>query len=433
MRMWERKTAGRSDDRVPIGNKEDERSETRTVAVHLDRYAEFQDQLDLIGVTPEDWRLAPKIGKFIGANADKLVDYVYSRLGARSQLVNIIEQNSNLKKHMNILKHHLVDIFGGDIDDAYIERRIRIAQVHVKVGLEIRYYVAAMQVLLNGIEQAAVDAGFQADDRWAFARTASKLLNFEVQLVLHFYEWNIKQEKESIKKNMSELASGLASVSMQTSASMQEVVGRTGSVTSVSRQGTELANTVKQRVDDGLAGIQSLLHNLSLVRDGIHQVHQQVASLAGNTNKVQEITVWVKEIADQTQLLSLNASIEAARAGELGRGFEVVASEVKKLADQTRESVDSIKRLIESTVAEVGRIADSIEGMDKLAVGMQQQSNSVEGLFHHITESIDSNRDMNGQIEQDLTHLLQVLEEIGEANRSIAASSEKMDDLMKAI
>ena len=403
------------------------------VSVNLEVHKEIVEQMGLIGLSKEDWVMAKKIGDFITTNVEGLVEFVYGKLGAQAGLVNIITSNSSLQKHMNILKHHLLDIFGGDIDDAFVERRIRVAHVHVKIGLEIRYYVAAMQVLVNGIIDVAQKTGCKAEDILAIVTTATKLLNLEMQLVLHFYEVKIKEERESIKNHVTGMASELAALSMQTSASVQEVVAHTGSASSNSQRGTELADTAKLRVEDGLSSIGMLLESLTHVRDGMQKITLQISALEDNTSKVQDIASWVKDIADQTNLLSLNASIEAARAGEHGRGFAVVASEVKKLAQQSSRSVDSITELIQGTIVEVDGIAESIRGIDQFAVEIQDKSNSVEYSFHIITQSIESNRDMNGRIEDDLEHLLKVLEEIGKANETIAVSSEKLDDFMKGI
>lgn len=106
---------------------------------------------------------------------------------------------------MNILRNHLGNTFGVDIDDAFIERRIRIAQVHVRVGLDIRHYVAAMQVLVNAIVEVTQKAGYDSGDILAIVKTSTKLLNFEMQLILHFYELQTKEEKQSTNQRVGDM------------------------------------------------------------------------------------------------------------------------------------------------------------------------------------------------------------------------------------
>jgi len=407
--------------------------QVRTVSVRLGRYQAFTAQIELIGLNGEDWRMAGRIGNFIAAHADELLDYVYGRLGALGELANIIMTHSNMQKHMNILRHHLLDMFGGDIDDDYVERRVRIANVHVKVGLEIRFYVAAMQVLANAMFEAASKAGYGPEDIVAMARTFTKLLNLETQLVLHFYEIKIKEERETVKQRVSGLASELAALSARTNVSVQEVVAHTESATSNSREGTELADTAKLRVSDGLSHVEQLLASLTQVRTGMRTIGSQAATLGENAGKIRDITRLVTEVATQANLLSLNAAIEAARVGEQGRGFAVVAAEMKKLSEQTKASVKSITQLIQGTIAEVDGITASIGDIDRFAGTIQDKGGAVGESFRTITDTIDSNREMNGQIERDLGHLLDIWQAIGDANQTIAATSEQLDDFMKTI
>jgi heme-based aerotactic transducer len=428
MLIWKRKGPEEQMNKLSIKN-----AEHGAISVRLNRYQDIAEQLKLIGLNEEDLSMTKHIEYFIKANADTLVEFIYDKLGSQAGLVNIITSHSSLQKHIGILKQHLLNIFGADIDDSYVERRVRIAHVHVKIGLEIRFYVAAMQVIVNAISEVAQKAGYSMEDIMAMILTSTKLLNLEQQLVLHFYELKIKEERELIKDNVSKMASELAALSMQTSASVEEVVAHSGAATSNSRKGTELAGMTKLRANDGLSSIEILMESLKHVRSGMHRITSQIAALEDRASKIQDIASWVKDIANQTNLLSLNASIEAARAGEQGRGFAVVASEVKKLAQQTTQSVESITELTQGTIGEVVRIAESIGSIDKLTVDIEDKSNSVEQLFRTITDSIESNRDMNKHIEDELVHLSEVMEEIGKANETIAIASEKMDDFMRKI
>lgn len=434
MAIWNRyKRQVQGSDRQGIQHARLDKETQGNVSVRLDAHKQFVDQLNLIGMRAEDWAIVRNIGDLIAANADQLLTFVYGKLGSQADLTQIITSNSNLQKHMNVLKVHLLNLFGHDIDDAYIEKRMRIAYVHVRVGLEIRYYVAAMQILLDGIIEIARSAGYNEKDLMSIVTTAAKLLNFEMQLVLHYYELKIKEDREAVKTSVSEMAAGLAALSMQTSASVQQAVAHTGSATAISRQGTQMADASKSRVDDGLSSLGNLLDSLTQIRTGMHQITSQVDTLENNVSKIHDIAGWVKNVADQTNLLSLNASIEAARAGEHGKGFGVVASEVKKLAEQTRHSVDSITDLIQGTIVEVKGIAEAIRGVDHFTIEIQDKSNTVEHSLHTVMESIQQNRDMNGRIEDDLKNLLKVMEEIGKSNETIAASSEKLDDFMKKL
>jgi methyl-accepting chemotaxis protein len=112
----------------------------------------------------------------------------------------------------------------------------------------------------------------------------------------------------------------------------------------------------------------------------IHRGADDVKLLEEKTTRVEEITALVGDIADQTDLLALNASIEAARAGEFGRGFSVVAMEVQKLADRSSRAAEEISALVQS-IREIVRRISQRSSENNLAIG------SIQRGILHIAES----------------------------------------------
>lgn len=117
------------------------------------------------------------------------------------------------------------------------------------------------------------------------------------------------------------------------------------------------------------------------------EMMEQAQITAGNSKKTTDALEMVKDIADQTNLLGLNASIEAARAGEHGRGFNVVASEIRKLAAQSKDSTTSIRNIIDQMNRSVDVITTSIS--DSAAIS-EEQAASIEEISASI-ESINEN------------------------------------------
>jgi methyl-accepting chemotaxis protein len=130
----------------------------------------------------------------------------------------------------------------------------------------------------------------------------------------------------------------------------------------------------------------------------------QITALEQNAARIEEITELIQDIADQTDLLALNASIEAARAGEFGRGFSVVAAEVQKLSDRSSRAANEIAALARSTMETVRRLsqryADMHLTMGSLARGLSrmeeatrqvvQNSEKVAGTMERTSESVDA-------------------------------------------
>ncbi len=145
----------------------------------------------------------------------------------------------------------------------------------------------------------------------------------------------------------------------------------------------EAADETAKRAGEGRALSQACAEKTDQVRANAEAAGESVLALAEQMQKISEITAAVNEIAEQTKLLALNASIEAARAGEEGRGFAVVATQVRELANQSKEAAGRISATIGAAqrsmqgvvgkIEEAGRLSgDSAEGVQKMAGGFQE-------------------------------------------------------------
>lgn len=121
---------------------------------------------------------------------------------------------------------------------------------------------------------------------------------------------------------------------------------------------------------------------LTVVQNRVHDFSQEVKAINEKIAKIKEISDFITMIANQTNMLALNAAIEAARAGEMGRGFNVVAEQVRKLAEQAKQGVqqtDSIlKEISESIMHQEKGATDIVAEVDKIAVISEETSASTE-------------------------------------------------------
>lgn len=176
----------------------------------------------------------------------------------------------------------------------------------------------------------------------------------------------------------------------QMSISVQEVAQNAISAAHV-------ASETDQEAQKGLTVIETTMGNIDKLDNEINQTSTQLKSLVDETNNIGKILDVIGGIAEQTNLLALNAAIEAARAGEQGRGFAVVADEVRILARRTQESTTEIQSLIERIQGGTEQVVISMSQSTELLKSTIASASLSGEAFGAITQSISKINDMNTQ------------------------------------
>lgn len=135
--------------------------------------------------------------------------------------------------------------------------------------------------------------------------------------------------------------------------------------------------------------INSTVNRIQSVANKEHELSENLQSLAGNAQETKQILITIGDIADQTNLLALNAAIEAARAGEHGRGFAVVADEVRKLAERTQKSLAETSATINILIQAINDNSESLnKNMDEM-MDLTQYVGSVDDKMNELLQSMD--------------------------------------------
>lgn len=198
-----------------------------------------------------------------------------------------------------------------------------------------------------------------------------------------------------------------------------------------------IADNTKERVNEGTVISDELNKQTSSTINITVAIIKEIEKLAEKSSSISKIINVINDIANQTNLLSLNASIEASRAGEYGRGFAVVASEIRNLAEQSKSSVNDIKHIIDSiledttSVVETARSAESVLKLQESAVKNTTDSyhdinESVEKLvvfLKQISENVESIDETRVITLASVENISAVLEEIAAASENVSHTS----------
>ena len=331
--------------------------------------------------------------------------------------------NKYISKPINILKNKFKKIAEGElnqkIDDEIVER-----------GDELGSMGKAISSMLNSFRNIV---GQIADISESLSSSSEELSASSEE---------IYASTEQVSTAVQEVASGAEEQSAQiedTKDSIDDLSDQLDNINEMSNNMDDQAENVIKNLGKGNKAVDNSIDQIKDVKDKSEAVSNKVNELGSLSEEISKIIELIGGISEQTNLLALNAAIEAARAGEAGRGFSVVADEIRELAEESTKATEEIGALInkiqdrvESTIIQVSEAGDavdnSVEAIETAENSFDEINEAVSNLKKSIENISISVREMNNSsddVEDAMNQISIVSEEASSNAEEVAASSEE--------
>ncbi|MEZ7171971.1 protoglobin domain-containing protein [Sporosarcina sp. OR05] len=407
---------------------------TVEATIDLRTYPELEKQLELINLTVQDLTRLHTYQPIVREKIDEIVAVFYENVLTVPTLRKIIEERTNLAYLKRVLAEYIVEMFQRSIDQTSIDKKVKIARIHFQMGVEPKWYMGVFQQ----IQEVFIELITETLPSWQERKQAivdiTKLINLEMQIVLEEYEKQNEREKQQqyaivkqeLKEKISSISEDLAILTEETSTSVGHVDDNATKIRASIHANVEGVQDIQSFAVLGNEKVQRLEKQIAFINENTEKMETLIKNLKISSTEVIEIIVMVKSIAEQTNLLALNASIEAARAGDAGKGFAVVAQEVRKLAEQSKRSVEQITELVTTSTSLTDKAVNTIEEVrESVTLGMKD-SKETQMKFTKILQSIEDNDRHIHTIEMDVEGLVKVIQEIGNDTKKVATTADNL-------
>ena len=342
------------------------------------------------------------IPRLRGNNLDLQTAYEIYMAKAEPVVFKGIQNASEIFKLQN---KFCIELFAKSTDKAtiYIDIAMTILGVIVAMSLammisnyiskSLEHQIALLDNLNKGDFSVSIQEGYK--DEFGKSQKMLKAMRNTLSDVISMTKTDSEklqkqmQDLQQIAKRMTDVSDSIQNQSVTVAAAADQMVSTTTDIAHNCESAAASSKMCREITNGGVEKVNSAVSNIRLQSEHTKDNAAKIENLARQTNDIGSIVSTIDDIAAQTNLLALNAAIEAARAGEAGRGFAVVADEVRALASRTSSSTQEISRMVKSIQEEAATatssINDSVANMDIVASDAEQIMTILSDINEHVS------------------------------------------------
>lgn len=404
----------------------------------------FQEKLDFLALTKVRRESVGFLREIYEENRTAILDNFYNRLLEIPNFKYIINAHSSVERLKGLFDRHFISLFEDDLNIEYVFKRRKIAYTHARIGVLPNWMISAYTLLNQLLVPLIVNKLSNNQQKMLDVLLAyDSLVTIDQQIIVETY---IEIQASSVINGLGEIISyntqldSIKELIQFQDIQQAEIISANDSMHKLDKSIEKIATSVEDissqtklsldELNNDLQSLQRISSILQTTDKGQRKMLEDIAYLVERVNSVEKLIELIKGIADQTNLLALNASIEAARAGEAGKGFAVVAEEVRKLADETKNSVQSVY----TDIQELLHITKNISALTKqFSQDLHQGVVDTLEISKTLVELNESLQQQGGRFEEIATSTriqAQSAGDIAERNRNITESMQQSRDIV---